>query len=454
MNKGRCFAVILFSLIAVYQSFAEYSPLSVPDSSEIRKTLVNSWFTRGFDELAAEKPFIAENLLGEKFQIRMEDLETEFAVVVAPSSDLAVEVHTNTGIETKTADIYPFDSPGSWVLYRNKEDGKPLRICFYFQADSKVYIQIRPDDKKSLADIRMFNTYPVYGVSIGLPIENYYTLSFARLYKLTSYFLPWNYFSIEKGMYRANLQMIGVIRDHKDLFTYASDGAYDHAGRSVFISSGELRSVENDGLLYLDTAGFAKWVVDGLVYAQTGSYLNLDPLKRETVLTKTGTMAQSLMGKYNIYFSLDWTRNLAAAWLSIISGKDLMFENTGAEVTISPFAAVQTERGVERSIPHIAGTGYSTPTLKPLMYVLAATEPERMYLGAIRQSDGNSPEIVYYNEAAVFFPFFDDEGLFHCIVYEGSREMTIDEFTEKWQGSFVNLVRLKTSQRFFPLNKK
>jgi hypothetical protein len=131
-----------------------------------------------------------------------------------------------------------------------------------------------------------------------------------------------------------------------------------------------------------------------------------------------------------------------------------MFENTGAEVTLSPFAAVQTERGVERYIPHIAGTGYSTLNLKSLMYVLAVTEPERMYLGAIRQSDGNSPEIVYYNEVALFFPFFDDEGFFHCIVYEGPNEMTIDEFTAKWQGSFVNLVRLKTSQRFFPKNNQ
>ena len=73
MNKGRCFAVILFSLIAVYQSFAEYSPLSVPDSSEIRKTLVNSWFTRGFDGWL-QKTVYAENLLGEVSN-RMEDLD-------------------------------------------------------------------------------------------------------------------------------------------------------------------------------------------------------------------------------------------------------------------------------------------------------------------------------------------------------------------------------------------
>lgn len=454
MAKGRTFAIILFSLIVVSQSFADYSPLSVPDSSEIRKTLVNSWFTRDYDELAAEKSFVAENFLGEKFQVRMEDLGSEFAIVVAPSASLALEVHTDTGIIQKSADVYPFDNPGSWVLYRNKETGKPVRICYFFQTDNKVFVQIRPDKNKSSVDMVIYNTYPIYGLSLGLPIENYYALSFTQFYKLTSHILPWHYFSIEKDMYNANLQMIGVIREHLPRFTYTSDAAFDHAGRSVFISSGELRGKDKDDLMHVDTAGFAKWVVDGLVYAHAGSYLNLEPLKRETVQTKTGTMAQSLLGTYNIFFSLDWTRNLAAAWLSIISDKDIMYENTGVEVTLSPFAAVQTDRGVERSLSYIAGTGYSASLLKSLMYVLAVTEPERMYLGAVRQSDGNTPEVVYYNEAAVFFPFFDDTGLFHCIVYEGSNEMTIDDFIARWQGSFVNLVRLKTSQRFFPQNSK
>lgn len=450
MNKGRCFAILLLCLTAVFQSFAEYSPLSVPDSSEIRKTLVNSWFTRSYDELLSQEPLIAENLLGEKFQVRLEDIGTEFAVIVAPAADISIEVHTSEGVEIKRADIFPFDNPGSWVLYRNKESGKPVRICYYFQSDADVYIQIRPDKHKSMADMPLYNAYSVYGVSLGFPIEQYFTMSFAQLYKLTSYMLPWHYFTIEKDMYEANIQMSQVIRDHKDGITFSSDAALDHTGRQVRISSGEPVSFDDENSLYLDSAGFAKWVIDGLVFAQTGSYLNLDPLKRETIQTKTGTMAQSVMEKHNIYFSLDWTRNLSAAWLSVVSGKDTMFENSGTEVTIRPFAAVKTNRGIERYDPYTAGAGYNTLTLKSLMYVLAVTEPERMYLGAVRQTDGKSPEIVYYNEAAVFFPFFDDRGSFHCVVFEGPEEMTIDEFASRWQGSFVNLVRLKSSSRFFP----
>lgn len=171
-------------------------------------------------------------------------------------------------------------------------------------------------------------------------------------------------------------------------------------------------------------------------------------------MTKTGTLAQAVSEKHNIYFALDWTRNLAAAWLSIVSGKDTLYEETGAEVTINPFASVDTKNGVARNSSYIEGTGYDVLTLKPLMYVLAATEPERMYLGALRQTDGKSPEIVYYNEVVVFFPFFDDRGSFHCVVYHAGIEKTLDEFLLDWEDSFVNLVRLKTSKRFFPQQKK
>ncbi len=454
MHKRRSFAILLLFLFAVHEGFAEYSPLSVPDSSEIRKTLINSWFTQDFEQLLTQEPQIIQNLLGEKFQVRLEDLGTEFAIVVASAADFSIEMHTDEGIVVKKTDIYPFNNLGSWILYRSKENGKPIRVCYYFQSDSEVFIQIRPDKHKSVADMALYNVYSVYGVSLGFPIEYYYTMSFAELYKQTSSILPWQYFTIEKGLYEANIQMSEVIRDYKDSISFSKDTAFDNTGLEVRISNGEPLFFDDENKLYMDSAGFAKWVVDGLVFAQTGSYLNLNPLKKETIKTKTGTMAQSVMEKYHVTFSLDWTRNLAVAWLSVISGKDTLFENSGTEVTISPFAAVKTTRGIERCDSYIKGTGYNTSTLKALMYVLAVTEPERFYLGAIRQTDGKSPEIMYYNETAVFFPFFDEQGFFHCVVYEGAQEMSIDEFASRWQGSFVNFVRLKSSSRFFPQKKQ
>lgn len=453
MNRRSCiFAMILFSLVVVHQSFAEYSPLSVPDSSEIRKDLIDSWFTRDFEELRSEQSFIAENMLGEKFQVRMEEFESEFAIVVAPASKMELSVHSESGVLTKEADFFPYNTSGSWVLYRDKVNGKALRIVYYFQPDAEIYIQIRPYQNKTLADMYIYNSCPARNVNIGLHIDDFYTLSFSQLYTLSSYVLPWTYFNIQNGMYDASLQMIAHINDNAPRIHFTSDCSYDSAGQSVFISSGEAREIEieKDDTLFLDSAGFAKWVVDGLVYAQTGSYLNLDPLKRQTVKTTMGTMGQAVLEKYNVYFALDWTRNLAAAWMSIMSGKDIMYENSGVEVTLSPFASVQSENGIERYDSYISGTGYSVSILKAIMYILAVSEPERMYLGAIKQTDGMTPEVMYYNEVAVFFPFFDAQGYFHCTVYEAGIEKNIDEFSEDWARSFVNLVRLKTSQRFLP----
>ncbi|MBR5183784.1 MAG: cation:proton antiporter, partial [Bacteroidales bacterium] len=83
--------------------------------------------------------------------------------------------------------------------------------------------------------------------------------------------------------------------------------------------------------------GFVKWIVDGLVMPIAGSNLELEPLKMPTVTLRSGSRADVLSDNYNVYFSLDWTRNLAAAYLSVTSGNNYTFKNSGCEVRITPF---------------------------------------------------------------------------------------------------------------------
>ena len=203
--------------------------------------------------------------------------------------------------------------------------------------------------------------------------------------------------------------------------------------------------------LSLSSAGFVKWIADGLVEPIAGGRLKREPLLRETVQVKENGHQGVLSQKYNLFFSLDWIRNLASAVMSVYSGKTYLFNQSGVDVTINPFASTITDFNVANIVTFIENTGYSVSVLRSMMYVLAATEPGTLYFGAIRGTDRTvSPEIKAFNECVAFFPYFQDDGGFYCEVFMNGREMTLEDFCLYYQDDFVYLTRVKSSEQFFP----
>ena len=109
-----------------------------------------------------------------------------------------------------------------------------------------------------------------------------------------------------------------------------------------------------------------------------------------------------------------------------------------------------TTDGVKSVPVYISDSGYSSDALKALFYILAVTERDRFYLGAIRETGDMDPENIFYNRSAAFFPYFDANGFFAVSVFEDGKEMSIEQFMERNPNVFVNLVRLRSSERFFP----
>ena len=103
---------VLFSLF-VLPVFALYNSFGVPDSSEIRKELVESWFEAPLQNVRMNRPEIRTNSVGQKFQIRMEETEDSFNIFVAPYARIEVDVYSDKGKTTEVQDIYPGDAPGS-----------------------------------------------------------------------------------------------------------------------------------------------------------------------------------------------------------------------------------------------------------------------------------------------------------------------------------------------------
>ena len=460
MNKTRF--VIIFTILLCFfstQAFSEYYGRDIPDSSEIRKSLVERWFTSDLKYLRLEESQVYKTSAGEVFQVRLEEFDDSFAVIVAPRQPMLVDLISKRETRTVTLDVYPYDLAGSWILFRDKKTGLPTSVRYYFHQNSEIYVEFRYQGKSNMkkeqgkvfADFIIFGMYAVRSLPVGLTVNQLYTLSFSDIVEATRESLPWEYSDIESYLYDGSLQMVGFIREKLEKMIHVDDACYDGEQNPVNISDGKPRKeYAKDGGVSLDSAGFVKWIVDGLVMPIAGSNLELEPLKTPTVTLRTGSRADALSDKYNLYFSLDWTRNLAAAYLSVTSGNNYTFKNSGCEVRITPFASQLTTDGVKSVSVYISDSGYSSDALKALFYILAVTERDRFYLGAIRETGDMNPENIFYNRSVAFFPYFDANGFFSVAVFEDGKEMSIEQFMEQNPNVFVNLVRLRSSERFYP----
>ncbi|MBR2107411.1 MAG: hypothetical protein IJ937_09105, partial [Treponema sp.] len=341
-------SLLLLILLFVSPIFAAYNSKSVPDSSEIRKSLVEKWFEAPLSAVRMNLPEIYNNPAGEKFQVRLEESDTTYNIFVSPQKKIKVDVYSDLGKETKEQEVYPGDAPGSWVLIKDKKTEKILRIRYYFLKNSEVFIQFTPRGKTALADLVIFGNYAARGVPTGVPFTTFYSASFDRVMNITKNSLPWNYVDVDPSMYHSVLQMAAVIQERLPNILFAPDAMYDENGELIQIFSGkpydEIQT--DDDRMMLSSAGFLKWIADGLVEPIAGGRIKREPLLQETVQVKETGLQGSLSQKYNLFFSLDWIRNLASAVISVYTGKTYKFNQSGVDVTINPFASKISSTGV------------------------------------------------------------------------------------------------------------
>ena len=122
--------ILAFSFVFLFFgiAFAEYNSFAIPDSAEIRRTIVDSWISAPVSEVRNYKEDLRKNRIGETFQIRMEENETEVSVIVAPRSELDVDLINGDSHRIVRAAVYPKGAAGSWVLFREKNSGKPIKV--------------------------------------------------------------------------------------------------------------------------------------------------------------------------------------------------------------------------------------------------------------------------------------------------------------------------------------
>ena len=445
-------------LLCMMPLCAEYNSLGVPDSTVVRRAVADRWFSAPLDELRQMRAEIRVNEIGERFQVRLEENATEFVVIVAPEVQMKVDFYTEHGVETQLSSEYPGTADGAWLLFRDTATGKAKRIRWYMTRNSDVYVQFAPDRTRTLGDFVIDGCYAARSVPVGCVFEQLYTTSFADVLKMTENSLPWRYAEIFPGAYTPKYKMINTIRRNLLRISYAEDAAYDENGKPVHISDGKPRTVDvsekEDDTLSLSSAGFVKWVVDGLVEPISGSYTKMLPLVQPTVVYDPLSYAGMKEAEESISFMLDWTRNLAAARLSVQARRNYRYEESGVDVAIDPFSGELTENGIMQTAGYIRDSGYAIARLRAVLYVLAVTEPTYCYLAAVRRryvsANGSAPELYKFDQTAVIFPYFDANGRFAITVFENGTEVPFNTFVQKYKNSFVHLARVLTSEEFFP----
>ena len=86
--------------------------------------------------------------------------------------------------------------------------------------------------------------------------------------------------------------------------------------------------------------------------------------------------------------------------------------------------------------------------------MLAVTVPSWFYLAAIRQGSYLKPDELVFNNCAVFFPYFDNNGKFGCFIFEQGKEISLEKFLKKYKNAYIHLERVKSLEAFFPYEKK
>ena len=469
MKKGMWFSRFIVGLTAALcfsaSAYAEYNHLGIPDSSEIRTSIKDKWLLQDVTVLRGYNPEGRKAPNGDVFQVRMDEGLEDYSIVVAPRSYLDVNIITGDQKQTSRMEVYPTGGQGSWVLRKSKVNEEVLGIQYFFNQDSEVYLQIRPGQSKTLADLVVFGSYAARSVPVGIPFDRFYTASFAEVYRWTERTIPWNSVEVVPGQYHDVVQMALTVRNRIPSIDYAENACYNEKGELYSLATGKPFEIidEDTGLsigeyqenhdtdrLTLSGEGFVKWIIDGIVEPLSGKGTAIDKLQRATLeydpIGKNGALSL----KYDLNFSLNWCRNLAAEAMDIRTSHSVDWKTGGVDVNVEPFAADIVRGRVIANSGYVKNSGYAASKLKAFLYVLGVTEPGWFYLGAIRQQSKVSPDEMVFNQCAVFFPYFDDSGRFGCHVFVNDREVTLEHFMSTYRDCFVHLERVKTTDYYFP----
>jgi hypothetical protein len=439
LKKPEIFLVLYF-LVSI-SLFAQDKPIrNITDDSGLRISIKDTWLTEAPARVISKSPAIHNLPGGGRVELRIDQNQNEIIIILAREF---------SDVRRNISGPFPGWAQGSWIFTRNKKTGEAIRIRVFLRSDPYMYVQFRPagSDKCSM-DVVLHEAFIRRSIPLAVPLERLYTMRLDEILLMAGERFPIKYYEPEPAFYRDSRAFISKLRENITGLKFADDGAQDENGNYVYIKTGLAQKGEPG----LNCSGFAKWVVDGIVFPFTGRQLAIDPLKAPFG-NRGSTFTEIWEEMRDPFFGLDWIRNLASA-----AGTVLRSPAFGTleeiEVRSEPFSQLIIRGDIlsSRSYPgFLENAGYSFDGLEPLLYILAIDEPGRFYLAAVnneigpRTSEDNPrgrPRMRQYFHIAVLVPYFNEYGFFQVAVFESAAETSFAAFKTRYPGQYVNLVRI------------
>jgi hypothetical protein len=431
----RLFFIAAIFLLAPRPLAALDTPLAqIPDDSKLRQTLKDTWLTDSPVRVMARRAETHALPGGDEVEARLEIDASGFTVLLARRA--------GTG--------FPGWAQGSWTLTRNRRTGEFEHIRIFLRSDPYTYIQIRPDERdsgKTLLDAVVYDAFIRRGLPLPFSFDRALTMSLDDILSFAGERFPARYYEPSRDDYRDVRSFIAQVRANIGGLQFGDDGAIDERGEYVFIATLEPQRNEQG----LNCSGFAKWLIDGIVQPLTGKKLTINELKAPYGDRGTG-ITQPWDALRDLFFGLDWTRNLAAAVQeALYPGKRIPLSEF--EVRDAPFTQIITRTGGRAEVASypepIIDAGFAAEGIHALLYTLAIDDPGNFYLAAVSDDRGGPrPRLRRYFHVAALVPYFDTNGVFRVVVFESVEETQFARFKVRYPGHFINLVRIPVENTF------
>lgn len=430
-----CALFLLLSGSVLFPQEAARPPHGYTETAPVRETLFDSWLSTELAPLLALRDREAIDQYGRTFRVQQgRDEQTGHLAVRIQAADAA-------GVQ------------GRWELHRRFSDGLPREIRIYPLDTPHIRVSLvsahtRPEAGRSLLTLMIHGSPVVSQIPVGVSLVRLYTMSLSDIMYMTRAIVPWNLLHPYPDDYASVRSAVETIRSRLGTLVYLEDGAFNHEGKPVYISDGSpqdpagvIMALEPGQKLEdiaggVNCSGFAKWIVDGIIYPVAGSRLFIEPLKKQTDSPETH-FTEPFRERRDVFFALDWTRQLASAVLSLSGRGTVLPAESGTDVTVESFPQLG---------PHVPSVGYRSEALEPLLYWLAVNEPGHMYLGAVSRERGDPP-LRQFHHIAVFFPYFTTDGQFSVAVFESAVETPLSLFAFRNADAYIHLVRIRVPEK-------
>ncbi|AHH08489.1 hypothetical protein baBA2_000503 [Borrelia anserina] len=318
--------------------------------------------------------------------------------------------------------------PGSYVIKVGRYGIEQVKIFFLNRADT--FIRIKAGDVYSSADFYLINTLIHRDIKLPFKISDIATGSFLEIAKYISDFIDLELF-IPKYLeaYDNVSNMINSLREFLKLSSLVfevNDGAMNELGEMVYIKTGEPQR----GPIGFNCSGFGKWIADSIYKAITGKLLKIEDLKVKHIGIRGNSFTEYYEFSRDLFFGLDWTRNIAYKLKNINANLDLS-RVKDLDVNNIDF------------LKYIENRGYKIDNLEFILYYLAVKEPGHMYFGSVNTTINGFPGKIFHRHVVVLFPFIDRESVFRVSLMEVNSETSIKSLRGRYSNSYIHLVRAK-----------